>query len=338
MKAPQAGALERGMVQCSRPQLALRNHLSQRYPRLDRLTGHAALSGVTLGAGERALEEACWRLSLGGPAGPFLQIGIVPAVAQALGLSEALRPALRRALAAQVLAPMLPVLRGLGGGELEFGIDASPDWSDTQHWAKFHLSLPAMHQMLPARAPDPVAAELPRLIGGRLRGSPLDVPVTLWIGSRVLLPARDAARLRPGDVLLGDEPGPARAGTLDLFTPGAQQPLREGRCLARVRLEDGRVEHLARAAWIDAGLRPSAHEPMVGLHVVEGALRLPASVCRALTIGQRIEAWPQVAWHDQAELRLCGRRVGHARRIRVAGRWGHEVTALRAGSQAHEEA
>jgi hypothetical protein len=320
--------LERGMVRGSRTNLLLRNLLSRDLAWLDRLFGDASVPVAYLNRGN-LLVEFDWRLVVAGRTGPLLQLALSRPLLQSLGLATAPRPALRAALAECATASLMPALREFFEQHVEVLVEeGAQGWPESDAWVNFQFGLPSLDDcVVPGRLVEPFARKLNRLLAARFDRPRGDVALPLFAGTRMEVPVSAALALREGDVLLGDESSvdPAREVRLYVMSASARQ---EGRYLATLGRQDGRVERVSPGGWLDAGFVRRSGTPRVGIDIVEARLRVSSERCRNLALGEVLGEWADVAWLDTPEVRLGGRRVARARRISLAGRAGFEILEL----------
>ena len=328
-----AGILERDLVGTTRAQIASRNQLSRQRARLSEVLRDCSLADVRLVQADGPPADSRWRLLLKGPQGELLRLALPPAVLERVGAADTLRPPLRQALAAQLLAPMLPGLARFFGQDLAPFIEPVTErGADTSDWLRFHVLLPGIDHPLLAQMPQAFAERLIAVLAAARRDVGVNVQVRLFAAHCLCLPVTTVRSLCVGDVLLVDETASYAASAIRLHVESASTS-RQARYLATVRAEDGRVLHLADAGRSASQAGASGLGPRVQVEMVEARLVGDAAGCRALALGQRFDAWDNASWLIQPELRVGGTSWGYLRRTRVAGRIGFEVLALHAPVQ-----
>ncbi len=329
-----AGILERDLVGTTRAQIASRNQLSRQRARLSEVLRDCSLADVRLAQADGPPTDSCWRLLLKGPQGELLRLGLPPAVLERVGAAETLRAPLRQALAAQLLAPMLPGLARFFGQDIAPFIEpATERGADTSDWIRFHVLLPGINQPLLAHMPQAFAERLIAVLAAARRDVGVNVLVPLFAAHCLCLSVATVRNLCVGDVLLADVAAPHAAGSAVRLHVESASTSRQARYLATVRAEDGHVLHLADAGRNVSQAGASGLGPQVQVEMVEARLVGDAAGCRALALGRRFDAWDNATWLIQPELRVGGRRWGTLRRTRVAGRLGFEILQLHAPVQ-----
>ncbi len=324
--------LERGMVRGTRTNLALRNLLSKRVAWLEDLFKDGSLPRAYLNRGNLFVEFQ-WRLVVVGRTGPLLHLALSGALLELLGFAGVPRAAVRDALVECAAAPLMPALREFFEQDVVVRVEEGQrGWPESDSWAKFQFCLPSadgpsLDRCVPVRILEPFALKLNRLLAARSHRPRVDVWMPLFAGTRQQVPVSTVRGLKEGDVLLGDESSADAAGAIRLYVMSASAQ-QEGRYLATLRRQDGRVVHLSPGRWLDGGFLGGGGTPRVGLDVVEARLLVSSERCRTLALGECLGEWPDAAWLETLEMRLGGRRLASARRITVAGRAGFEILEL----------
>lgn len=328
-----AGILERDLVDTTRAQIASRNQLSRQRARLSEVLRDCSLADVRLAQADGPPADSRWRLLLKGPQGEVLRLGLPPAVLERVGATDTLRPPLRQALAAQLLAPVLPGLARFFGQDLAPFIEPAIErGADTSDWVRFHVLLPGINEPMLAQMPQAFAERLIAVLAAARRDVGVNVPVPLFAAHCLCLSVATVRSLCVGDVLLADVAAHHAGSAVRLHVESASTS-RQARYLATIRAEDGHVLHLADAGRSASQAGASGLGPQVQVEMVEARLAGDAAGCRALALGRRFDAWDNASWLIQPELRVGGRTWGTLRRTRVAGRLGFEILALHASVQ-----
>lgn len=318
--------LERGMVRGSRQQIDLRNQLSRSYFWLNELFEDASLPRACLLAQSGPPLDTRWRVLVSGPAGVLLTIALPTSLTEgALHLPNHTPAGHRQALAACILAPLLPHLCSLFEQEIELHVqDGQEADAPAGPWVLFHVALRHPDVFLPCCLAEAFAPRLIQLMKQQQSRVAIDAPVSLFVGHQLRVPEREVLQLQEGDVLLCDPVPPGAAPRTRLYLESAAA-LRKGRYLATVRAEDGRIEHLAPGDWAERDPNPSPDMPFAAVDAIEARLTLPAQRCRELAIGQHIDGWKETRRLEPVQLCVAGRLVAHGRCTSVAGHRGYEI-------------
>jgi hypothetical protein len=322
-----ASEIDRSVARVPRAHLALHAHLMQGPVWLRQIFDDSSLPEVGLVPGNAKVDFRCCLVAIGS-SGTLLQVALLPALFQALRLPERTRAGLRQALVAHWTAPLMPALRRLFGQDFEWRVEEAPDgWPDTGKSAAFQLSVPAVRLLLQCRLADAFVPGLCSLLQRCMKPSRADVPMRLFAGTRLRMPASEVLRLQEGDVLLCDDVSRGQARQVRLYADSASA-LGEGKYMATVRAHDGCVEHLAPGLWWEGQRCDAPQGPLVNVDVVEAWMNLSSKRCRRLTLGQFIDEWKGASWLDVPQLRIGGRPWAGVRPALLAGRPGYEIVTL----------
>ncbi len=287
--------------------------------------GSPELAGLLPGNGN---VDFRWCLQIAGPSGVLVQLGLRPSLFESLGLPEHARASIRLALAEQWLSPLRPALRSFFGQDLGLRLEEARDgWPDAGPSFAFQLSIPSMRQLVPARLADAFVAPLRDLVQHRMPPRPADVPLRLFVGTRLCLPVSEVRNLEEGDVLLCENMGADAAKSVRIYAESAAAK-RKWRYVATVRASDGEVQHLAPLMPLETRVPQEPMGSLVSLDVLEACLDSSSARCRTLAIGRCVHEWHRAVWLQTPELRVGGRPWAKVRPARRADRAGYEIVKL----------
>jgi hypothetical protein len=322
-----ASEIDRSVLRVPRAHLALNALLMQGPVWLQRVFDDSTLPEIGLLPRNANADFRSCLLAVGS-SGTLLQVGLLPARFEALGLPGRMSAGLRLATVQHWAAPLMPALRDLFGQDFEWRVEEAPGrWADTGQPAAFQLSVPAMRLMLQCRLADSFVPGLCSLLDRCKGWSRADVPMRLFAGTRLRMPVSEVLALQEGDVLLCDDVSRGHARQIRLYTDSVPA-FRESQYLATVRADDGCVEHLAPGPWWDGQPWDGPPGPLVNVDVVSARVNVSARRCRRLTLGQCIEEWKGASWLDAPQLRIGGRLWAGLRPTLLARRPGYEIVSL----------
>lgn len=325
--------LESGTFRATRLQIDLRNQLSGRFVWLHALFEDASFPRVRIRrlAGH-PLPGTRWRVLVLGRADVLLTIALPTSLTDgALHVPNHTPSWQLQALAASVLAPLLPHLRSFFEQELELRVqDGWESEAVAGPSLRFlvNVASEALDLTLPCFLSEAFAPRLIHLLKRRRSSfAAIDAPVSLFVGNQLRVPVRELLQLQESDVLMCDQVLQEEVPQTRLYLQSADA-LQAGRYLATVRAESGRVEHLAPGGWTGTGLNPSPGMPLAAVDAIEARLTLPATRCRRLAIGEYIDGWKDTPRLEPVQLFVAGRLVAQGRCTFVAGRGGYEILQI----------
>jgi hypothetical protein len=212
--------LEDQLARYSRAWAELRNLLVARQVQLSHVLGlrFAPYRLVPAGPEDGLLH---WIL-VEGREGRLAQFAVSSRLGAALGAAPHLRTAVVDALAARLVAPVLPGLNAFFGQPVSIRVVPAEDIGDTENWFRFRIFFPDYRFSEACRLhPDFMAALRARALSAR-RFDPFDVDVPLYLGRQLRLRPNDVLALKAGDVLLDDSSDAAVADLCFDTRAGAQ--------------------------------------------------------------------------------------------------------------------
>jgi hypothetical protein len=330
--------LESGMVRGSRLQIDLRNQLSRSFVWLHTLLEDVSLPRVCIRPLAGPPPDTRWRVLVLGRGGVLLTIALPTSLTDgALHLPNHMPSPQRQALAASILAPLLPHLRSFFKQDLDLQVqDGWESEAVAGPSVRFQvgLAIQALDVILPCFLSETFAPRLIDLLKRRRSSLAIDAPVSVFVGNQLRVPVREVLQLKEGDILLCDQVPHGAAPLSRLYLQSAAA-MREGRYLATVRAEDGRVEHLAPTGWAAAGWSSASDMPLAAVDAIEARLSLPATRCRGLAIGEHIGGWKDMLPLEPVQLCIAGGLVAHGRCTSVAGRRGYEIVRIAVDDNTH---
>jgi hypothetical protein len=322
-------SLEDGLRRGRPNNIRLRNLICARTVRLGELLGVAHTPRIRLLPGTE-WDFPMW-LNVSGQHSVLAQVGLSARLLQALGFASWLSLPVLSAVATQMLLPLLPSLRDLFEQDVRVHVEnAAGRCPNTESWAKFMLWSSTLDLGVACRVHEAFSQRLVDRACAIPRKEHFQPRVPLFLGAQQLLTPSQLRGLQVGDVIVVED---AESHRLDLRID-APAPLLTSPRLAVVNTHDGRIEHLSQGVWHELQRRCNrTGNATAVVDIVLAQMTLRAHECRELALGQCVVEWDRVAWLDEAELRACGRILGTARAVMVAGCLGYEVRRVSSGSR-----
>jgi hypothetical protein len=331
MTPPPDTRLEDDVPRCSREWAEMRNLLVARQLQLSHVLGLPFPPFRLVPAGPE--DGVVHWLLIEGREGRLAQFAVSSELGAILGAAPHLRAAVVDALAARLVAPVLPGLNAFFGQPVSIRVVPAEDIGDTHDWFRFRLFLPDYRFSEPCRLhPAFLGALRARAISAR-RFDPFDVDVPLFVGRQLRLRSIDVLALKAGDLLVDDSSDAAIADLCFDARAGA----RCGGRMAAVDAVHGVVRHVVPRhlrtstghgrAKTDAGGDDGVAGTRIAVDIVLAWLTASARTCSRLVPGGPVPGWADARWLPRPALLVAGRCVASLNRVTVAGVPAFEVAA-----------
>ena len=247
-------------------------------------------------------------------------------VTRQLGLSAALAPRVRDAVAAQCLGPVMGALRSLFHDELTVRVeDADAQWPWRRDALELELSIDGDTNALACCVHDRYAPKIRDLAHTLPAPVPLRrTEIPMFAGHQIRVATAQLRALQVGDLLLCEEPEMHDDSHLSVFMQATLGDASRSRFFGVVLFEGGRVTQLAPGHRIEAA-QSDIQGPVVTVDIVLGRFTTPSLECRALALRQRLDAHGA---SRKRQLQVAGRVIGTVRETRLGRRRAYEVLSL----------